>query len=111
MKKIVLLLAACMLAEGEMNAQKLSGREIIQKVKDRPDGNTRYAEMELTLRKKNGTTRQRKVNSWALDEDSLQIGVKGFVDTYHALRTDEPNDWMSSRTRVRGEVILLHCSS
>ena len=56
MKKIVLLLAACMLAAGEMNAQKLSGREIIQKVKDRPDGNTRYAEMELTLRKKNGTT-------------------------------------------------------
>lgn len=47
----------------------------------------------------------------AQDEDSLQIGVKGFVDTYHALRTDEPNDWMSSRTRVRGEVILLHCSS
>lgn len=37
MKKIVLLLAACMLAAGEMNAQKLSGREIIQKVKDRPD--------------------------------------------------------------------------
>ena len=67
MKKIVLLLAACMLAAGEMNTQKLSGREIIQKVKDRPDGNTRYAEMELTLRKKNGTTRQRKVNSWALE--------------------------------------------
>ena len=42
----------------------------------------------------------------AQDEDSLQIGVKGFVDTYHALRTDEPNDWMSSRTRVRGEVTI-----
>ena len=49
-------------------AQKLTGRDIIQKVKDRPDGNTRYAEMELTLCKKNGNTRQRKVTSWAMDE-------------------------------------------
>lgn len=38
--------------------------------------------------------------------ESLQVGVKGFVDTYHALRTESPNDWMSSRTRVRGEVTL-----
>ena len=42
----------------------------------------------------------------AQDEDSLRVGVKGFVDTYHALRTERPNDWMSSRTRVRGEVSL-----
>lgn len=27
---------------------------------------------------------------------------KGFVDTYHAFRTREPNDLMSSRARVRG---------
>lgn len=39
-------------------------------------------------------------------EDSLRVDVKGFVDTYHALRTEEPHDWMSSRTRVRGEVTL-----
>ena len=31
-------------------AQNLSGRDIIQKVKDRPDGNTRFAELELPLR-------------------------------------------------------------
>lgn len=42
----------------------------------------------------------------AQDEDSLSVGVKGFVDTYHALRTDAPNDWMSSRSRVRGEVTI-----
>ena len=42
----------------------------------------------------------------AQDEDSLRISVKGFVDTYHALRTEAPHDWMSSRTRVRGEVTL-----
>lgn len=42
----------------------------------------------------------------AQDEDSLRVGAKGFVDTYHALRTEEPHDWMSSRTRVRGEVTV-----
>ena len=42
----------------------------------------------------------------AQDEDSLRIGVKGFVDTYHAVRSESPNDWMASRTRVRGEVTL-----
>lgn len=42
----------------------------------------------------------------AQDEDSLRVSVKGFVDTYHAVRSESPNDWMSSRTRVRGEVTL-----
>ena len=42
----------------------------------------------------------------AQDEDSLRVGVKGFVDTYHAVRTEAPNDWMSSRSRVRGEVTI-----
>jgi hypothetical protein len=42
----------------------------------------------------------------AQDEDSLRVSIKGFVDTYHALRSESPNDWMSSRTRVRGEVTL-----
>ncbi len=42
----------------------------------------------------------------AQDEDSLRVGVKGFVDTYHALRTEEPYEWMSSRTRLRGEMTI-----
>ncbi len=42
----------------------------------------------------------------AQDEDSLQVGIKGFVDTYHALRTEQPNNWMSSRSRVRGELTI-----
>jgi len=42
----------------------------------------------------------------AQDEDTLRVGVKGFVDSYHALRTEDPYDWMSSRTRVRGELSL-----
>ena len=37
-------------------------------------------------------------------QDGLDVSVKGFVDTYHAFRTESPTDWMSSRTRVRGEV-------
>lgn len=71
MKKILFLAALLSILYVQFStcqAQKLSGRDIIQKVKDRPDGNTRYAEMELTLCKKNGNTRQRKVTSWAMDE-------------------------------------------
>lgn len=39
----------------------------MQMVKDRPDGDTRYAQMELTLVKKNGSKRERKVESWSMD--------------------------------------------
>jgi len=43
----------------------------------------------------------------AQEEDGrLQASVKGFIDTYHALRTESPGDWMSSRSRVRGELTL-----
>lgn len=40
------------------------------------------------------------------EDERLQARVKGFIDTYHALRTESPNDWMSSRTRIRGELTL-----
>ena len=39
-------------------------------------------------------------------DDALQVRVKGFLDTYHALRTTGNADWMASRTRARGEVRL-----
>lgn len=39
-------------------------------------------------------------------QDGLEFSAKGFVDTYHAVRTESPVDWMSSRTRVRGEFKL-----
>lgn len=68
MKKALFILVACMMATFGATAQNPSGRDIIQKVKDRPDGDTRYGEMELTLIKKNGSSRQRKVTSWAMDE-------------------------------------------
>ena len=68
MKKTIFILAVALMGGIAVSAQNLSGRDIAQKVKDRPDGNTRYAELELTLKKKNGSTRQRKVTSWAMDE-------------------------------------------
>ena len=42
----------------------------------------------------------------AQESEPLSVGVKGFVDTYHALRSGAENDWMSSRSRVRGEFTL-----
>lgn len=32
------------------------------------------------------------------------VQAQSIVDTYHAFRSEKPNDWMSSRTRLRGEV-------
>ena len=47
------------------------------------------------------------VAAFAQDGDGdFKVKVKGFADTYHAVRCDEPNDWMSSRTRLRGELSL-----
>ena len=36
--------------------------------------------------------------------DEAGFRIRGFVDTYHAVRSGEPNNLMSSRTRVRGEI-------
>ncbi len=66
MRKI-LLFAAFALAAYSADAQNLSGRDIIKKVKDNPDGDTRYAKMNLVLEKANGSKRERKVESWAMD--------------------------------------------
>ena len=60
------MMAALLLAAATSNAQ--TGRDIIQRVKDRPDGDTRYAEMQITLIKKNGDKRERKMVSWAMDQ-------------------------------------------
>ena len=65
MKRIVIAALAFAVA-AQLSAQ--SGREIIQRAKDRADGDTRYAEMQLTFVKANGNTRERKLQSWAMDE-------------------------------------------
>ena len=47
------------------------------------------------------------VAAFAQDGDGdFKIKIKGFADSYHAVRCDKPNDWMSSRTRLRGELSL-----
>lgn len=66
MKRNIILTALFIVVATLANAQ--TGREIAQRVKDRPDGDTRYAEMQLTLVKKNGNQRERKMVSWAMDE-------------------------------------------
>ena len=44
-----------------------TGREIAQKVKDRPDGDTRRSEMVMTLINKRGAVRERKLISYSID--------------------------------------------
>lgn len=66
MKRYFLLTALLIAAATILNAQ--TGRDIAQRVKDRPDGDTRYAEMQIILIKKNGDQRERKMVSWAMDE-------------------------------------------
>lgn len=48
-------------------AQELSGKEIMQKVKDRENGETRYATIEMSLIQKSGRKRVRKMESWSMD--------------------------------------------
>jgi len=59
---------AALILVSALQANAQNGREIVERVKNRPDGNTRYAEMQLTLVKKNGDKRERKMVSWAMDE-------------------------------------------
>ena len=56
-----------MLAVGGVQAAQLSGRDIMQKVRNRADGDTRYATIEMTLIQKSGHKRVRKLESWAMD--------------------------------------------
>lgn len=42
--------------------------------------------------------------AWAQEQGDSSWQLKGFVDTYHAIRSEKPNDIMSSRTRLRGEI-------
>ncbi|MBP5418567.1 MAG: hypothetical protein J6Y72_01965 [Bacteroidales bacterium] len=36
------------------------------------------------------------------------VGIKGYVNTYHAMRTEGCNDMMASRSHVRGELTMRH---
>ncbi len=62
--KFNFLLAVFFLAT---NLQAQTGRDIIQKVKDRPDGDTRSLEMTMKLISKKGKMRERKIISYSID--------------------------------------------
>ena len=57
------------------SAAGLTGRDVMLKVKNRPDGDTRYAALTMTLIQKNGNRRERKLVSWAMDvgKDSKRV--------------------------------------
>ena len=74
--KMVKIATVLALAFGSMvAAETLSGRDIVQKVKDRPDGDTRSSELSMTLINKGGSKRERKISSFAMDvgKDTKQI--------------------------------------
>jgi len=62
-----LAIALIVLCGINMYGQSFDGRSIMQKVKDRPDGNTRYSEMTMKLINKRGSERVRKVKSYSMD--------------------------------------------
>jgi hypothetical protein len=65
--KVNTLIVCLIMAAININAQTFTGREIAQKVKDRPDGDTRSSEMTMKLINKRGSMRERKVISYSMD--------------------------------------------
>lgn len=65
--KIQIMIALVLLASLGASGQQLSGREIMQKVKDRPNGDTRYSELTIKLISKKGKERERKLKSYSMD--------------------------------------------
>lgn len=66
MRTTIFLLLA-LLCGNLLQAQGLTGRDIMQKVKDRDNGDTRSAQMTMTLTNKNGRARERKLSSFSMD--------------------------------------------
>ena len=62
---ILSLLLLFPIASPVANAQTISGRSIAEKVYNRPDGNTSYSELTLTLINKNNSRRVRKVGLYS----------------------------------------------
>ena len=65
MKRIIL--ASLVVLAFAATAMAQTGREIAQKVKDRPDGDTRQSELVMKLVNKRGAIRERKLISYSID--------------------------------------------
>ena len=69
MKRIAVLaiaMAMCAIV-ADVQAQALTGRDVAQRMKDRPDGDTRQSEVVMTLINKRGSKRERKIQSYSID--------------------------------------------
>ncbi|EKY01424.1 hypothetical protein HMPREF9151_01036 [Hoylesella saccharolytica F0055] len=75
MKTIFLSAILVMCSTISLSAAGLTGRDVMLKAKNRPDGDTRYATLTMTLIQKNGNRRERKLVSWAMDvgKDSKRV--------------------------------------
>lgn len=60
-KHWIAVLALSATGAAGLNAQTLTGREIAQRVKDRPDGDTRRSEIIMKLINKRGSLRERRL--------------------------------------------------
>ncbi|KGN97052.1 hypothetical protein HQ36_08455 [Porphyromonas gingivicanis] len=77
MKKIVgIILIASLVA---ITGWAQTGREIAQKVKDRPDGDTRQSELVMQLINKRGSVRERKLTSYSIDTGKDKKDRKGIM--------------------------------
>ena len=81
--KISKIAATLVVALSTMSMAQTNARDIMIKVKDRPDGDTRSSSMEMKLVNKSGNTRVRKITSYAMD-----VGV----DTKTIMFFQYPND-------------------
>lgn len=66
-KHWIAVLALSATGAAGLNAQTLTGREIAQRVKDRPDGDTRRSEIVMKLINKRGSVRERRLVSYSFD--------------------------------------------
>ena len=73
--KISKIAATLVVALSTMSMAQTNARDIMVKVKNRPDGDTRSSSMEMKLVNKSGNTRVRKITSYAMDvgEDTKTI--------------------------------------
>jgi len=77
MKKLI---AVTVLAfSASVFAGELSGREIMEKVSNAPDGDSRSSELEMKLISKNGSVRERKITSYSLDEGKITKQIMFFT--------------------------------
>nr|WP_329905125.1 outer membrane lipoprotein-sorting protein [Porphyromonas pogonae] len=80
MKSKFVIISLCLLgASMGLSAQKLSGRDVAQKVKDRPDGDSRESELVMKLVNKRGSVRERKLISYSIDVGKDKKSIMFFL--------------------------------